>query len=1269
MEWVLRSPQIHSTFSNLGYAHADGYHVNENCNAALETILHNILTEDKYLRTYRRSISFGQNIKKDLIPLLINAKEDVTIELLIRILVNLTIPIECLLSVDVISKNDFGRHTIFEINNMLSSTKVSFTDHRTTKIIVDFLKKNLDVEQKSKLSSEQCTNITNSLLLLRNILHIPEDLGSQNTNYNGPTHTLQNQILWNIFSQSIDKILIKLMTIPDANKWAVTMVQLIALLYKDQHVVTLHKLLNLWLEASLSESSEDNESNTTPPDRGSQNFSPVCTTSTDPTSDSSDTCGSGKSNEDPNSVNKGWDASSQVNNGNASENGSQSVQTQSEESKNGDKNMCAANTETDIIKADDQTKSPSSGKRSADTIEESNTTENKKMKSETSDCGYSTQKENQGSISISTFSNEDELPAQKPVHQKPQNSKQRVNNKVRSNNNTQDRKRRKIVKRGKSNIINIQGLSHKTPTDDDIANVMREFTVDFLLKGYNALVQTLHNQILNNTHLEIDTSHFFWLVTYFLKFATQIEMDVEHVCSALSFDIVSYLTAEGVNLCEQFELAIKLDGNDLKPNIRRLHLVVTAIREIVQAIGVYKKITHVDTDDQCAIVKLQMQICETDELRSLLVLLLRHYNPKHQPKQYLQDLVVTNHILLMFLDNVTRMPQYKGTAKIIDHIRQFATSDIMHQYGLLLEDFSGNGEFVNDCIFTLMHHVGGELGSLITLFQPQILKTFTSIWKSEFEICDDWSDLIEYVINTFIKKPYSLQSTENGRLDMESLGGGINIITEPICTISPVILKALDVETMKIPLQDTIETDTLAEQWTEDEISSLSWNYMQCSNSPDVVNEIIMKFKEDDIIKTRDSVIKELFKQNMINKEEYEKLVKGESDINSKTIKMNTVVRDAEIGKLCEQLAQDGKTQFLFWVQKVLLDTCCAKINLEKRLRDRENDSLFDKAEDIWTNLKKSEDIDVFSPVSYHSLVFNQSIPLVTWNCKQASICKDLKFLQLLHKLGFHMPVDTGKLFIRIPHFWTADFLYDIAGKILPIDKTKLKFSINDIADSSITNSKQQDSLILSAYLTKDITMTDKTADVYQIHKQTRVTNMVTFTPMPGSFYSEVTEVDKSNWLEVVKKSQECKINMNLGSQIIEEEKDQSDIVMQEPNKAEETKMPRMVQDILTAASPTAMPMPVFPTISLAMPTVMSAKHDTPDFNVQDTDYFNNSLCETASVASDVTRMYISDEDEKPEVARRPFRGVRPVHDEQTADNSEPAVPEKRPRIEYFSPL
>lgn len=72
------------------------------------------------------------------------------------------------------------------------------------------------------------------------------------------------------------------------------------------------------------------------------------------------------------------------------------------------------------------------------------------MISENSDCGYGTQIENQESIS--TSSNEDELPTKKPVHQKPHNSKQRINNKGRSGITLQEKKRKKIVKRGKSNV-------------------------------------------------------------------------------------------------------------------------------------------------------------------------------------------------------------------------------------------------------------------------------------------------------------------------------------------------------------------------------------------------------------------------------------------------------------------------------------------------------------------------------------------------------------------------------------------------------------------------------------------------------------------------------------------------------------------------------------------------------------------------------------------------------------------------------------------------
>ena len=45
----------------------------------------------------------------------------------------------------------------------------------------------------------------------------------------------------------------------------------------------------------------------------------------------------------------------------------------------------------------------------------------------------------------------------------------------------------------------------------------------------------------------------------------------------------------------------------------------------------------------------------------------------------------------------------------------------------------------------------GDLGAPEALFVPQILATFSEMWEQgEMEICDVWTDLIEYVIQKFI---------------------------------------------------------------------------------------------------------------------------------------------------------------------------------------------------------------------------------------------------------------------------------------------------------------------------------------------------------------------------------------------------------------------------------------------------------------------------------------------------------------------------------------
>lgn len=61
---------------------------------------------------------------------------------------------------------------------------------------------------------------------------------------------------------------------------------------------------------------------------------------------------------------------------------------------------------------------------------------------------------------------------------------------------------------------------------------------------------------------------------------------------------------------------------------------------------------------------------------------------------------------------------------------------MMQKYGILLQSFLDNGEFVNDCIFTMMYHIGGDLGQVTALFQPIILRVYSQIWENEYELCD-----------------------------------------------------------------------------------------------------------------------------------------------------------------------------------------------------------------------------------------------------------------------------------------------------------------------------------------------------------------------------------------------------------------------------------------------------------------------------------------------------------------------------------------------------
>ncbi len=152
----------------------------------------------------------------------------------------------------------------------------------------------------------------------------------------------------------------------------------------------------------------------------------------------------------------------------------------------------------------------------------------------------------------------------------------------------------------------------------------------------------------------------------------------------LSLATISYLTYEGVRFFEELELACRQRTVDLKPHLRRMHLVTTAIHEFILTLCTYLEFTHFSEEDMDKLRRLQVavserrkewmqglfivaassprppssfQCCDLKELRQLFLLLIRRFKPNVQSRQFLDDVVCGNHDLLVMMERVNTDPE------------------------------------------------------------------------------------------------------------------------------------------------------------------------------------------------------------------------------------------------------------------------------------------------------------------------------------------------------------------------------------------------------------------------------------------------------------------------------------------------------------------------------------------------------------------------------------------------------------------------------------
>jgi len=1060
----------------LGTKVGDRYITNYNTANILNDINSRLNEEDKTLQTYRKQLNFAHLVKGDLIPILLNGSADIKVyDATVRLLVNLLVPVECLVPPDHVKSR---KSSIHQLSMALGKTKELFRHEGPTESVLQFLSSFSAGSSKQKqLSVREVSTINNSLLLLRNVLHIPDNTKK----HREPNCSTHNKIIWNLFKQNIDVVISELMGHVNASDWASAIVQLVALLYKDQHVLTLQTKLNAYMETTIGDVSEEDYESNTSPNQERENESPSTIPSTDRTNEDSNSSdpereyrgpNGARAENSPSKVKKvaGWKSAREFSSGvgsshHSSNTSKQSRSTTDNNEADGEPPLKKLKTEkepafkstTDSalknhIPRNDNDNKPKvenanlimSGDRimSGDSSDNSDIFGVPKLKKVAgdyvTDFGYVTQLyENKNQEQSSSDDNLPRDPRPQPVKLKPNQEQQTP---------IQKRKQRLmwLFNVGREKRMRLKAMVNHLPTNEDITELLVDFTIEFLFTAFGKLVDALMGKE-GSIQNDLEKSHFLWLVSYFLKISYLIDMELDQISLALSFKAIALITYEGLVQLETLELANRDMLTDINPHSGRMHLVVTAIKEFLQAIATYKQSHYLTQGEKYKLDTLQHQISASGSLRQLLLLLLRSYNPLIQSLQYLGDLVMCNHMVLVNLEEVDGT--LHESLKLGAHLKQFANTELMRQYGRLLAEYyrtpvNGDGLVsLNDGIFTMMHHVAGDLNAPHTLYLPTILQTFSRILEDSTELCDDWVDLVEYIIQKFIqtmgRSPQRCAETMADGMDIVDIVDSKNGLT-PSQT-NQMFYHFSKVENTNDPVGALIEiyrqTDGLSLSRLAVIQSLLTHGIITHAQ---YMNFMYMKsVMEMHTIEKEPSVLAEVGSEHCAS----DGHLTDNEDIEESSRRQTIDIREIEVLKDC--LKKQGRESLITWVQDVLVDVCRVKISPNGVFGDGDP-----------TCRTPNE------PIPFHFNLAKQNIPLVPFNRVQYQGLQTEAFVLLLHKLGFLLPADVGKVYPRIPYFWSADHLLTVANKLGPLKTHKLSKKdmkrINETNANTETNLKNE---------------------------------------------------------------------------------------------------------------------------------------------------------------------------------------------------------------------
>ncbi|XP_069735742.1 protein timeless homolog isoform X1 [Phaenicophaeus curvirostris] len=230
MDWYMMNCELLATCSALGYLEGDVYHREPDCLESVKDLIRYLRHEDE-TRDVRQQLGAAQILQNDLLPLLVQHPQDRGLcDAVLRLMVNLTQP--ALLCFGKVPSDATSRHHFLQVLSYLQAYKEAFASEKVFGVLseklYDLLK--LDWEQRQE---EDTLLIERILLLVRNVLHVPAD-PAEEQGVDGDA-SVHDRVLWALHVSGMDDLLKFLASAQAEQQWALHVLEIISLMFRDQN--------------------------------------------------------------------------------------------------------------------------------------------------------------------------------------------------------------------------------------------------------------------------------------------------------------------------------------------------------------------------------------------------------------------------------------------------------------------------------------------------------------------------------------------------------------------------------------------------------------------------------------------------------------------------------------------------------------------------------------------------------------------------------------------------------------------------------------------------------------------------------------------------------------------------------------------------------------------------------------------------------------------------------------------------------------------------